>query len=87
MTKMMNNYHFYDTSALLEKANYLLTCEENIVTSTTVLEELENIKNNKKETKNITEIKNILERINTFDILARVEKHYFFHYEFLNKHN
>ena len=26
--------------------------------------ELENIKNNKKETKNITEMKNILERIN-----------------------
>lgn len=48
---MNNEYHFYDTSALLERANTLSEFEENIVISTTVLEELEKIKssNNKDE--------------------------------------
>lgn len=52
----MSNYHFYDTSALLEKANYLLKCNKNIVTSTTVLEELENIKNSSKKDENIKQM-------------------------------
>lgn len=54
MTKM-NDYHFYDTSALLAKSNNLLTCDENIVISTTVLEELENIKTSFKKDENIKE--------------------------------
>lgn len=67
MTKMMNNYHFYDTSALLEKANYLLTCEENIVTSTTVLEELENIKTSFKKDDNIKQTaRKIIHFLNDF---------------------
>ena len=67
MTKMMNNYHFYDTSALLEKANYLLTCEENIVTSTTVLEELENIKTSFKKDDNIKQTaRKIIHFLNEF---------------------
>lgn len=67
MTKMMNNYHFYDTSALLEKANYLLTCEENIVTSTTVLEELENIKTSLKKDDNIKQTaRKIIHFLNDF---------------------
>ena len=37
-------YNFYDTSALLEKADDLFKTEENIVISTTVLSELEHIK-------------------------------------------
>lgn len=41
-----NKYHFYDTSALLEKSKYLDN-NENIVISTTVLEELENLKESK----------------------------------------
>ena len=41
-----NKYHFYDTSALLEKSKYL-DDNENIVISTTVLEELENLKESK----------------------------------------
>ena len=45
-----NDYHFYDTSAILEKSSYLSAqLDENIIISTTVLEELENIKTSNKK--------------------------------------
>ena len=46
---MKNDYHFYDTSALLEKSEDLFKEKEKIVISTTVLEELENIKTSRKD--------------------------------------
>lgn len=48
---MMNN--FYDTSALLEKSIYLPSKDENMVISTTVLEELEKIKSSSKKDESV----------------------------------
>ena len=45
-----NDYHFYDTSAILEKSKYLSSRnDEKIIISTTVLEELENLKTSNKK--------------------------------------
>lgn len=44
---------FYDTSALLEKTNSLFKDDEEIIISTTVLEELENIKTSNKKDEHI----------------------------------
>lgn len=46
---MSKEYHFYDTSALLNRAYDLFKNDEQIVISTTVLEELENIKTSKRD--------------------------------------
>jgi predicted ribonuclease YlaK len=46
-------YHFYDTSALLEKSETLFNEEENIITSTIVLKELENIKTSRTKSEDI----------------------------------